>query len=67
MLTVDDIATVLDVPPRTAHRRVAAWAARQQDPRVPRVERARTGRRGRPGYRIDADSFRRWRAGVAAV
>ncbi len=66
MLTVVDIAAVLDTSVWTARRRAAAWAARQQDPRVPRVERARTGRRGRPAYRVDRASFERWRAGGVA-
>lgn len=59
-MTVDDIADRLGVSPRSAHRFVAAWFERAEDPRVPRVHRERTGRRGRPRYVVDPASFERW-------
>lgn len=59
-LRVTDVARELAWSPRTAHRYVAAWSARQSDPRCPRVRTEHTGRRGRPHYLVDAASLRRW-------
>lgn len=60
MLTVDHIATRMEWSIRTARRYVAAWLARQHDPRVPRVRLQRVARTGRPRYLVDSASFERW-------
>lgn len=61
MLKVSEVAALCAWSERTAHRYVEAWAGAQRDARVPRVTLTATGGRGRPGYRVDADSLRRWR------
>jgi hypothetical protein len=72
-MTVDDVLRRFCEHASLPHSRrgvrgwIAAWASRQSDPRVPRVVLHRTGKRGRPAYRVDAESFERWRRGLAAV
>lgn len=64
MLKVREVAAFCEWSERTARRYVEAWADAQHRERVPRVTLATTGRRGRPGYRVDADSLRRWRVPI---
>lgn len=55
-MTVEDVARALDLPIRTARRRVVVWHARQW-PRV-RIAACRGDRRGR--YLVDVETFDRF-------
>ena len=67
VLTIDDIMVALRCSRRTAQRWLEAWRHAQGNDALPRLALVSTG--GRPGYRVEAESFWRWRErseGVAA-
>jgi hypothetical protein len=67
VLTIDDIMAATRWSRRTAQRWLEAWRHAQGNDALPRLALVSTG--GRPGYRVEAESFWRWRErteGVAA-